>query len=109
MMMIIPIMLIIYLVVVVVVMVPCWFILKKAGFTPWLSLLCIMTLARNTGSALRAGLCGVEGGSRAAGILACSRLIRSRRYPPPAALSRRRLCQPHSDADRRERADAIAS
>jgi hypothetical protein len=24
-----------------IVMVPCWFILKKAGFTPWLSLLCI--------------------------------------------------------------------
>ena len=25
-----------------VVMVPCWFILKKAGFSPWLSLLCIV-------------------------------------------------------------------
>jgi hypothetical protein len=25
-----------------VVMIPCWFILKKAGFTPWLALLCIM-------------------------------------------------------------------
>ena len=25
-----------------IVMVPCWFILKKAGFTPWLSLLCII-------------------------------------------------------------------
>jgi len=24
------------------VMIPCWFVLKKAGFTPWLSLLCIM-------------------------------------------------------------------
>ena len=23
-------------------MVPCWFILKKAGFSPWLSLLCII-------------------------------------------------------------------
>ena len=32
---------IIILVAIVVVMVPCWFILKKAGFTPWLSLLCI--------------------------------------------------------------------
>jgi hypothetical protein len=25
-----------------IVMVPCWFVLKKAGFTPWLALLCIM-------------------------------------------------------------------
>jgi hypothetical protein len=24
------------------VMVPCWFILKKAGFSPWLALLCIL-------------------------------------------------------------------
>jgi uncharacterized membrane protein YhaH (DUF805 family) len=24
------------------VMVPCWFILKKAGFTPWLALLCLI-------------------------------------------------------------------
>ena len=32
---------IIILVAIVVVMVPCWFILKKAGFSPWLSLLCI--------------------------------------------------------------------
>ncbi len=25
-----------------IVMVPCWFILKKAGFTPWLAMLCIL-------------------------------------------------------------------
>lgn len=25
-----------------IVMVPCWFILKKAGFSPWLALLCIV-------------------------------------------------------------------
>lgn len=25
-----------------IVMIPCWFILKKAGFSPWLALLCIM-------------------------------------------------------------------
>jgi len=25
-----------------IVMIPCWFILKKAGFTPWLSLLCLI-------------------------------------------------------------------
>ncbi len=43
MMLIIPIVLIVFLVVVVIIMVPCWFILKKAGFSPWLSLLCIMT------------------------------------------------------------------
>ena len=42
MMMIIPMMMIGYVVVVALVMVPCWFILKKAGFSPWLSLLCIV-------------------------------------------------------------------
>ena len=25
-----------------IVMIPCWLILKKAGFSPWLSLLCIV-------------------------------------------------------------------
>lgn len=25
-----------------IIMVPCWFILKKAGFSPWLSLLCLV-------------------------------------------------------------------
>jgi hypothetical protein len=38
---IVPIIGIIVLVSIAIVMVPCWFILKKAGFTPWLSLLCI--------------------------------------------------------------------
>src|SRR5664279_4006484 len=33
---------IIILVVIVIVMVPFWFILKKAGFTPWLCLLCLI-------------------------------------------------------------------
>ena len=33
---------VIYLVVVIIVALPCWFILKKAGFTPWLSLLCLI-------------------------------------------------------------------
>ncbi|HTW61789.1 MAG TPA: hypothetical protein VMD55_08255 [Terracidiphilus sp.] len=33
---------IIIVVSIAVVMIPCWFVLKKAGFTPWLSLLCIM-------------------------------------------------------------------
>ena len=42
MMMIIPIMLIGYIVVVALIMVPCWFILKKAGFSPWLALMCIV-------------------------------------------------------------------
>ncbi len=41
-MMILPIMAAFYLIVVALVMVPCWFILKKAGFTPWLALLCIL-------------------------------------------------------------------
>ena len=38
---IIPLVGIIILVSIAIVMVPCWFILKKAGFTPWLALLCI--------------------------------------------------------------------
>lgn len=33
---------IIILVSIAVVMIPCWFILKKAGFSPWLSLLCLI-------------------------------------------------------------------
>jgi predicted ABC-type exoprotein transport system permease subunit len=33
---------IIVVVVIAIVMIPCWFILKKAGFTPWLALLCII-------------------------------------------------------------------
>jgi hypothetical protein len=32
---------VIMLLAIAIFMVPCWFILKKAGFTPWLSLLCI--------------------------------------------------------------------
>ena len=30
------------LIAIAIVMIPCWFILKKAGFTPWLSLLCLI-------------------------------------------------------------------
>ncbi len=30
------------LIAIAIVMVPCWFILKKAGFSPWLALLCIL-------------------------------------------------------------------
>jgi hypothetical protein len=33
---------IIFVIAVAIVMIPCWFILKKAGFSPWLSLLCIL-------------------------------------------------------------------
>jgi hypothetical protein len=33
---------IIMLVVIAIVMVPFWFILKKAGFSPWISLVCIL-------------------------------------------------------------------
>lgn len=39
MMAIIPIIIIISI---AVVMIPCWFILKKAGFSPWLCLLCLI-------------------------------------------------------------------
>ncbi len=42
-MMIVPIMLVIYPgCASPFIMVPCWFILKKAGFSPWLALLCIV-------------------------------------------------------------------
>ncbi|MGH9606268.1 MAG: hypothetical protein ACRD3N_11290 [Terracidiphilus sp.] len=33
---------IVILVSIAIVMVPCWFICKKAGFSPWLSLCCII-------------------------------------------------------------------
>lgn len=42
MIMIVPFIMMIVLVSIAIVMVPCWFILKKAGFTPWLALLCII-------------------------------------------------------------------
>jgi hypothetical protein len=38
----VPILVLIYALLIAVVMVPCWFILKKAGFSPWLSLLCLL-------------------------------------------------------------------
>jgi hypothetical protein len=33
---------IIIIVAIAIVMIPCWFILKKAGFSPWLSMLCLI-------------------------------------------------------------------
>jgi uncharacterized membrane protein len=42
MMWIVPLVLIGYVVAVVVLIIPCWFICKKSGFSPWLSLLCIV-------------------------------------------------------------------
>ena len=33
---------VIIVVIIAILMVPCWIILKKAGFTPWLALLCIV-------------------------------------------------------------------
>jgi heme/copper-type cytochrome/quinol oxidase subunit 2 len=33
---------IIFVVVIAIIMVPFWFILKKAGFSPWLSLVCVI-------------------------------------------------------------------
>jgi hypothetical protein len=33
---------IIIIVTITIVMIPCWFILKKAGFSPWLSMLCLI-------------------------------------------------------------------
>jgi hypothetical protein len=42
MMMMLPLILLGYVFVVALIMAPCWFILKKAGFSPWLSLLCLV-------------------------------------------------------------------
>jgi hypothetical protein len=33
---------IIIIITIAIVMIPCWFILKKAGFSPWLSMLCLI-------------------------------------------------------------------
>jgi hypothetical protein len=33
---------IIIIITIAIVMIPCWIILKKAGFSPWLALLCIV-------------------------------------------------------------------
>ena len=41
-MLLIPMMAIGYIIAVALFAVPCWFILKKAGFSPWLALLCIV-------------------------------------------------------------------
>ncbi len=46
------------------VIVPFWFICKKAGFSPWLSLLNIDSPGQ-PGAAVRSGVCGVEGGAGA--------------------------------------------
>jgi len=42
MMAVIPLIGIFMLIGIAIVMIPCWFILKKAGFSPWLSLLCLI-------------------------------------------------------------------
>jgi len=42
MMAIVPLIGIFMLIAIAIVLIPCWFILKKAGFTPWLSLLCLI-------------------------------------------------------------------
>jgi hypothetical protein len=33
---------VLWVITIVICMIPCWMILKKAGFSPWLSLLCIV-------------------------------------------------------------------
>ena len=33
---------VIILIAIAILMIPCWFICKKAGFSPWLSLLCLL-------------------------------------------------------------------
>ncbi len=38
----IPVMMFFFLIAIIIVMIPCWMILKKAGFSPWLALLCIL-------------------------------------------------------------------
>ena len=38
----IPVIMVIMLIAIAIVMIPCWMILKKAGFSPWLALLCVL-------------------------------------------------------------------
>ena len=40
----IPIFLVIMVVVIAIIMVPCWFILKKAGLSPWLSTITVYSI-----------------------------------------------------------------
>lgn len=42
MMWIVPFIMVFAILAIAIVMIPCWIILKKAGFTPWLALLCIV-------------------------------------------------------------------
>ena len=79
MMAIIPILIVIGI---AVVMIPCWFILKKAGFSPWLCLLVPDSVAGDAGTAVCAGVCRVEGRARAAGCW-----IPQRHIPSAATLS----------------------
>ncbi|MGA2909383.1 MAG: hypothetical protein ABSE36_16905 [Terracidiphilus sp.] len=54
----------IILVCLAIIIVPFWFICKKAGFSPWLSLLNIVPMG-NLILIYSAGLCAVEGGAGA--------------------------------------------
>ena len=69
MMAIIPLLIIISI---AIVMIPCWFILKKAGFSPWLCTAVPDTVTGHAGAAVCTGVCGVEGRSGAAGWIAAT-------------------------------------
>jgi len=84
MMAILPLIILVFLAIIII---PFWFICKKAGFSPWLSLLNIVPFG-NLNPGLRAGVCAVEGDARAANgvsasvsatALAAHSLIRGRR------------------------------
>ena len=77
-----------------VVMIPCWFICKKAGQSPWLSLLCPCSIAGHPHPALHPGLLRVESGAAdsgrvvaAATLSAAAALSASLLRPPVAARS----------------------
>ena len=52
---------IIMVVTIAIFMVPCWFICKKAGFSPWLCSVVPDSFAGHAGAALCSGVCRVEG------------------------------------------------
>ena len=66
----------IMLIVLAIIILPFWFICKKAGFSPWLSLLNIIPFGW-IDPGLCAGVCRLEGGSDCASGLCAARL-----YPP---------------------------
>jgi len=60
----VPIFMLVGIIFLAIIIIPFWFICKKAGFSPWLSLLNIVPMG-NLILIYSAGLCAVEGGAGA--------------------------------------------